>query len=143
MDAAPNFMLNDDSNTPSNHQSPSTLNSISRTEDPPPQKLSPSNTDHTTQIPINALNVPSCIGGGTDPSQFSDPSSLARHLNQDTTSFYPTGPGMSFSMPSPSAWDFPNSQANVSSPENVTSGPTDSYAEAQLAQFILDTTWRG
>lgn len=140
MDTAPNPIV-DEINTPSNHQSPSTLNSLSRTEDAPPQKPSP-NTHHPTQ-PTNPLDIPSSAGGGTDSNQFSDPSSLARHLNQDTAPFYSTGPGTSFSIPSPSAWDFSNSQAGVPSPGNITSGPTDSYAEAQFAQFILDTTWRG
>lgn len=144
MDAAPNVILNDDNRTPSNHQSPSTLNSLSntsysRTEKPSPQRSqqpSPSNTTQLpTQAPMNPLHIPP-TGGVTDPSQFGDPSSLARQLNPDTaSSFFSTEPGTSFSIPSPSAWNFSNSQA-------AASGTGDFSSEAQMAQFILDTTWQ-
>ena len=156
MDGAPNFNLNN--KPPSDHPSPSTIDSSSntsyqRTGHPSPQK--PLQQESTTQASLNPLDISSAAatatgGGNTDPNQFNDPSSLARQLssNHTETPFYSTGADTtSFSISSPSAWDFTNpeaqaqAQSSVSNPGGMTPGTMAPFSEAQLAQILSATSW--
>lgn len=157
MDGAPNFSLgNTNNNLPSDHPSPSTIDSSSntsyqRTSHPSPQKSQ--QQPSTTQVPLNPMDISSAAatatgGGNTDPNQFNDPSSLARQLSSHhpETPFYSTGAdATSFSISSPSAWDFTNppaqAQSSVPNPGGMTPGTTAPFSEAQLAQFLSATSW--
>lgn len=156
MGGAPNFNLgNTNNNLSSDHPSPSTIDSSSntsyqRTSHPSLQKSQ--QQPSTTQVPLNPLDISSATSGGsggnTDPNQFNDPSSLARQLssNHQETPFYSTGADTtSFSISSPSAWDFSNPQAqsqpSVSNPGGMTPGTTAPFSEAQLAQILSATSW--
>ena len=162
MNGAPNFSLGSiNSNPPSDHSTLSTIDSSSnisyqRTGHPSPQKSQQQSS--TTQVPLNPLDISSAAaataaatgGGNTDPNQFNDPSSLARQLssNHPETPFYTTGAdNTSFSISSPSTWDFSNpqaqaqTQASVPNPGGMTPGTTVPFSEAQLAQILSATNW--
>lgn len=155
MDGAPNFNLGNTNNKPpSDHPTPSTIDSSSntsyqRTGHPSPQKSQ--QQPSTTQAPLNPLGISSTAaaatdGGNTDPNQFNDPSSLARQLssNHPVAPFYSTGADTtSFSISSPSTWDFTNppAQVPVSNPGGMAPGTTGPFSEAQLAQILSATSW--
>ena len=152
---SPNFNLGNTNNKPpSDHPTPSTIDSSSntsyqRTGHPSPQKSQ--QQPSTTQAPLNPLGISSTAaaatdGGNTDPNQFNDPSSLARQLssNHPVAPFYSTGADTtSFSISSPSTWDFTNppAQVPVSNPGGMAPGTTGPFSEAQLAQILSATSW--
>lgn len=151
---------NNNHRTPSDHPTPSTLDSSSSASYPrpgPPISQQPSstiptaaNTTTTTtttaqaQAPINPLGLgissPATITGNN-----SGPSSIAGQLYQNnpgTAPFYPGGgPEASFTMPSPPTWDFTTTQANMSSPGNMTPGTTGPFNESQLEQLLSGANW--
>lgn len=155
MDGAPNFNLGNANNyPPSDHTSPSTIDSSSntsyqRTDHPSPQKSQQQAS--TTQASFNPLDTSSAATtSNTDPNQFNDLSSFATQLssNHPETPFYSTGADTtSFSISSPSAWDLTNpqtqaqAQPSVSNPGGMAPGTTGPFSETQLAQILSATSW--
>lgn len=158
-EATPELFTSDNNNnnhnrTPSDHPTPSTLNSSSNASyprtDPPISQQPPSTaptaaaaaTTTTTQAqtPISPLGISS---SATATGSNSGPSSIAGQLyeNNPGTPFYTGGFETSFTMPSPPTWDFATTQANVSSPGNMALGTAGPFNEAQLEQLLSGTNW--
>lgn len=151
MDLAPNPIVNDKSNTPSDHPTPSTLNSSSNTfysradhHPPPQQSQHPSSTttatNHSIQAPVDPLSIPSTGGSGPHRNQFNNSPPVAGQfsVNTEVPPFYNPGTPTSFPMPSPSTWHFSTSQVPATSPGNMTPGFLN---DSHLAQLLSSNNW--
>lgn len=150
MDLAPNPIVNDKSNTPSDYPTPSTLNSSSNTSyiradhhPPPQQSQHPSSTtttatNHSTQAPVDPLSIPSTGSSGSHPNKFNNSPSVAGQLsaNTEVPPFYSTGTPTSFPMPSLSTWESSTSQVPATNPGNMTPG-----FDNPLAQLLGSNNW--
>ncbi|KAJ5138633.1 uncharacterized protein N7515_003481 [Penicillium bovifimosum] len=147
MDFPPDFgNLSDRNNPPSDHPTPSTLNSSSNTsysiigaDNPsPPNKQQKTNLMYPNQVSAPSLEKgnPSGQPHGVTNTQVTDMSSLAGRYYQnisDTTSVPTEAPSSMFSMPS--AWDFqaPNPDMRNGDFGNLT---MESFTESQWAQML-------
>lgn len=159
IETAPEFFSSDKNNsnsnsnrTPSDQPSPAAaLNPLSGTSYAGPQQPFPTAATTTqTHTPIDQLDIhPSASTSdpknATDPSQISGQPSVSvnGHLYRDNpeTPFFTTATENSFTMPSPSSWDFSTSQPFAASPDNMAQGTAAPLDDAQLEQLVSANNW--
>lgn len=146
MDFPPDFgNLSDRNNPPSDHPTPSTLNSSSNTsysingaDDPPPgnksQKTNPVYPSQGSAPPFDKVNPNIMPQGNTNP-QATDMGSMAGRFYPNSSDSPSVGTGASGIFSMPSAWDLPTPNPEAGN-EDFGNLNMENFSESQWAQML-------
>lgn len=151
MDFSSDFNVSEKVGPPSDHPTPSTLNSsntsysLSRNDQPsPPKPQQQSFLSNTTQGPVSSLdsvNQMDMFPETTGADQPGDISSLASQLfaSNSEVQIGSTAPESPF--PLPSTWDLGDMQAPNPGNTGASSGGMGAFDETQWAQLLSEANW--